>query len=110
MSWSFLNLTKIIFRHLQLTIPNYEELNKLLASITIAQGGVLPNIQAVLLPKKTEKATKLNYLSDVLVVFKFDQKNICMFVRIINPLGFTYSEVPKSRKQIKSLSIVALKS
>ncbi|KAK5980607.1 hypothetical protein GCK32_003580 [Trichostrongylus colubriformis] len=30
-----------------------EELNKLLSGVTIAQGGVLPNIQAVLLPKKT---------------------------------------------------------
>ncbi|XP_025022127.1 histone H2A type 1-like [Python bivittatus] len=29
-------------------------LNKLLGKVTIAQGGVLPNIQAVLLPKKTE--------------------------------------------------------
>jgi len=26
--------------------------------VTIAQGGVLPNIQAVLLPKKTEKKAK----------------------------------------------------
>jgi len=40
-------------RHLQLAIRNDEELNKLLAGVTIAQGGVLPNIQAVLLPKKT---------------------------------------------------------
>merc|ERR1712110_113325 len=32
------------------------KLNKLLAGVTIAQGGVLPNIQAVLLPKKTEKS------------------------------------------------------
>jgi len=39
-------------RHLQLAIRNDEELNKLLAGVTIAQGGVLPNIQAVLLPKK----------------------------------------------------------
>jgi len=28
-------------------------LNKLLSGVTIAQGGVLPNIQAILLPKKT---------------------------------------------------------
>ncbi|XP_065087668.1 histone H2A-like [Ochlerotatus camptorhynchus] len=39
----------------RLAIRNDEELNKLLSGVTIAQGGVLPNIQAVLLPKKTEK-------------------------------------------------------
>lgn len=50
--------TRIIPRHLQLAVRNDEELNKLLGGVTIAQGGVLPNIQAVLLPKKTEKPTK----------------------------------------------------
>ncbi|XP_053703570.1 uncharacterized protein LOC128748647 [Synchiropus splendidus] len=50
--------TRIIPRHLQLAVRNDEELNKLLGGVTIAQGGVLPNIQAVLLPKKTEKAPK----------------------------------------------------
>ncbi|EDO26202.1 predicted protein, partial [Nematostella vectensis] len=50
--------TRIIPRHLQLAVRNDEELNRLLHGVTIAQGGVLPNIQASLLPKKTEKKSK----------------------------------------------------
>lgn len=47
--------TRIIPRHIQLAIRNDEELNKLLSGVTIAQGGVLPNIHASLLPKKKAK-------------------------------------------------------
>ena len=45
--------TRITPRHLQLAVRNDEELNKLMAGVTISNGGVLPNIHAVLLPKKT---------------------------------------------------------
>jgi len=43
---------RIIPRHLQLAIRNDEELNILLRHVHIAEGGVLPNIHAELLPKK----------------------------------------------------------
>ena len=44
--------SRIIPRHIQLAVRNDEELNKFLGHVTVAQGGVLPNIHAVLLPKK----------------------------------------------------------
>ncbi|XP_003381444.1 histone H2A [Trichinella spiralis] len=50
--------TRIIPRHLQLAIRNDEELSKFLCGVTIAQGGVLPNINASLLPKKAEGISK----------------------------------------------------
>ncbi|KAJ4816813.1 Histone H2A [Rhynchospora pubera] len=45
---------RIVPRHVLLAIRNDEELGKLLAGVTIASGGVLPNINPVLLPKKTK--------------------------------------------------------
>ncbi|PNH08201.1 Histone H2A [Tetrabaena socialis] len=44
---------RIVPRHIQLAIRNGEELGMLLGEVTIDSGGVLPNIHAVLLPKKS---------------------------------------------------------
>ncbi|CAN0908012.1 Histone H2A, partial [Linum grandiflorum] len=50
--------SRIISRHVLLAIRNDEELGKLLAGVIIAHGGVLPNINPVLLPKKTDRPAK----------------------------------------------------
>eukprot|EP01006_Ploeotia_vitrea_P057287 TRINITY_DN68164_c2_g1_i1.p1 TRINITY_DN68164_c2_g1~~TRINITY_DN68164_c2_g1_i1.p1 ORF type:complete len:131 (-),score=13.55 TRINITY_DN68164_c2_g1_i1:55-447(-) len=47
--------SRIIPRHVQLAVRNDEELNKLFGNVTIANGGVLPNIHTVLLPKQSKK-------------------------------------------------------
>ncbi|GFP94811.1 histone h2ax [Phtheirospermum japonicum] len=43
---------RVVPRHIQLAMRNDEELSKLLGCVTIANGGVLPNIHQTLLPKK----------------------------------------------------------
>ncbi|MEW5307301.1 MAG: hypothetical protein WDW36_009708 [Sanguina aurantia] len=50
--------SRIVPRHIQLAIRNDEELSKLLGNVTIAAGGVLPNIHSVLLPR-SPKVKKL---------------------------------------------------
>jgi histone H2A len=47
--------SRIVPRHIQLAVRNDEELNKLLGSVTIASGGVIPNIHSNLLPVKKTK-------------------------------------------------------
>uniref|UniRef100_A0A0D3GT69 Histone H2A C-terminal domain-containing protein n=1 Tax=Oryza barthii TaxID=65489 RepID=A0A0D3GT69_9ORYZ len=46
---------RIIPRYVLLAIRNDDELGKLLAGVTIAHGGVLPNINPVLLPKEDRR-------------------------------------------------------
>lgn len=48
---------RIVPRHLTLAIRQDDELNRLLEHVIISEGGVMPNIQTVLLPKKTAKKT-----------------------------------------------------
>ena len=47
--------SRIIPRHITLAVRNDEEHNKFLGGVTVAAGGVLPNIHSVLLPKKSKK-------------------------------------------------------
>lgn len=56
--------SRIVPRHIQLAVRNDEELNKLLGNVTIASGGVLPNIHAVLLPKKSGASKKSSASQD----------------------------------------------
>ncbi|KAK6151765.1 hypothetical protein DH2020_014400 [Rehmannia glutinosa] len=50
--------TRIVPRHIQLAVRNDEELSKLLGDVTIANGGVMPNIHNLLLPKKAGGSSK----------------------------------------------------
>ncbi|KAB2049145.1 hypothetical protein ES319_A13G157400v1 [Gossypium barbadense] len=52
--------TRIVPRHIQLAVRNDEELSKLLGDVTIANGGVMPNIHNVLLPKKAGGSSKVS--------------------------------------------------
>lgn len=50
--------SRIIPRHLQLAIRHDDELSQLLYTVTISQGGVMPNIPAILIPRKPTKVNK----------------------------------------------------
>lgn len=46
---------RVIPRHIMMAVRGDAELSKLFENVTISEGGVCPNIEAVLLPKKTSK-------------------------------------------------------
>ena len=50
--------TRIIPRHIQLAVRSDEELSELLGDVTIADGGVMPNIHDCLLPKRKSRSSK----------------------------------------------------
>lgn len=49
--------TRINPRHLTLAIRQDDELNKLFEHVIVSQGGIVPHINPILLPKKTAKAS-----------------------------------------------------
>ncbi|KAF7843082.1 putative histone H2A.3 [Senna tora] len=55
--------TRIVPRHVQLAVRNDEELSRLLGSVTISSGGVLPNIHHMLLPNKIAKTAHADHES-----------------------------------------------
>ncbi|CAG2068603.1 unnamed protein product [Timema podura] len=61
--------TRTIQLNQQMAIRNDEEHNKFLSGVTVTQSGILPNIQAVLLPKKTDKKAK-TFSSSCLLPFR----------------------------------------
>ncbi|XP_037101547.1 late histone H2A.2.2-like [Syngnathus acus] len=52
-------------RHILLGVRKDNDFNKLLAGVTISEGGVIPNINAALLPKKTKPPAAENTSDDV---------------------------------------------
>jgi len=57
--------TRITPRHVLLAVKNDEELNVLLKNVILSDGGVLPNINTVLLPKQsTAKKTSTPHIKN----------------------------------------------
>ncbi|KAK7366937.1 hypothetical protein VNO80_08940 [Phaseolus coccineus] len=50
--------TRIMLHHIQLTVRNNKELSKLRGDVVISNGGVMPNIHNLLLPKKVGSSSK----------------------------------------------------
>ncbi|KAL5707424.1 hypothetical protein ACHQM5_018326 [Ranunculus cassubicifolius] len=67
--------SRIIPRHLNLAIRNDQELGNLLSGITIAHGGVLPNINPVLLPKRVTEAAAAKEAKSPKKATKLPKKN-----------------------------------
>lgn len=55
---------RIVPRHILMAIKNDEELNRLLSHVTISEGGVLPNINPLLMPKTSKAKVAVATLSN----------------------------------------------
>ncbi|CAK5268590.1 unnamed protein product [Mycena citricolor] len=85
---------RIVPRHLQLAIRNDEELGKLLGSVVISQGGVVPHIDPSLLPTVSKSKCLYSLLRWVLM-------NYCQRARALqrpnqwsHPILFLYLLLP----------------
>ncbi|KAK9121582.1 hypothetical protein Syun_019199 [Stephania yunnanensis] len=67
--------TRVVPRHIQLAVRNDEELSKLLGAVTIASGGVMPNIHNLLLPKKTGGGASNRYPCELYMWWVFHNGN-----------------------------------
>lgn len=70
-------IARIIPRQLKLAIQNEEEFNKFLNGVAISQGGVSPNIHAVLLPRLPGRIQKSQ------IKWLFSEPKICI-IRLKN--------------------------
>ncbi|KAI9110753.1 hypothetical protein K1719_018191 [Acacia pycnantha] len=64
-------------RNIQLAVRNDEELSKLLGDVTIANGGVMPNIHNLLLPRRREAHRRA---AAVMTTLKFRAREALRFV------------------------------
>ncbi|GAB2244645.1 hypothetical protein Droror1_Dr00000138 [Drosera rotundifolia] len=79
------NKNRIVPYHIQLAVRNDEELGRLLGSVTISNGGVMPNIHQVLLPKKLGKKGKIGTESHEFLdvwCYCFDRVGVLNFLLI----------------------------
>ncbi|KAK9121290.1 hypothetical protein Syun_018907 [Stephania yunnanensis] len=67
--------TRVVPRHIRLEVRNDEELSKLLGAVTIASGGVMPNIHNLLLPKKTGGGASNRYPCELYMWWVFHNGN-----------------------------------
>ena len=106
--------TRIIPRHIQLAVRNDEELSKLLAGVTIASGGVLPNIHSVLLPKKAMNKVSQCLLSYTLIYCTHEHcmhhSTTCTLIKVqrdwvLGPAMSGHPHPPQLHARLKHVSL-----
>ncbi|KAK2914502.1 hypothetical protein Q8A67_002901 [Cirrhinus molitorella] len=98
--------TRIIPRHLQLAVRNDEELNKLLGGVTIAQGGVLPNIQAGITKPAIRRLARRGGVKRISgLIYEETRGVLKVFLENVIRDAVTYTEHAK-RKTVTAMDVV----